>query len=60
MLQAENAVHTERDLTRHAELVLVSEACKRLSEEERRKCTLFTSTEPSVLAYFTHPVILVQ
>ncbi|KAL0477969.1 ASNAP2 [Acrasis kona] len=46
ILEAENTVNTESDVTRHAELNLVSAANKKFSPEKLKECTLYTSTEP--------------
>lgn len=42
-------MHTERDKTRHAELVLCGMACKSVSDEVRARATLYTSAEPCVM-----------
>ena len=42
-------VVTESDPTRHAELLLASEACRRFDPETRGQATLYTSTEPCVM-----------
>lgn len=49
MLEAENTVNTASDVTRHAELNLVSQACQTLSAEDRARATLYTSTEPCAM-----------
>lgn len=49
VLTAENTVNTDGDLTRHAELNLVSQAVRSLSPETLAHCTLYTSTEPCVM-----------
>ena len=49
ILTAENAVNTENDVTRHAELVLVSRASKAFTPEVLAQCTLYTSTEPCAM-----------
>lgn len=49
VLAAENSVTTSGDLTRHAELNLVSRAAQELPGETIRQCTLYTSTEPCVM-----------
>ncbi len=46
VLEAENTVHTDRDVTRHAELNLVSKASQSCSLTELKESTLYTSTEP--------------
>lgn len=48
-LEALNEVITQSDATRHAELSLVSQACKTLSAKERSQATLVTSTEPCAM-----------
>ena len=48
-LTAENRVVTEADQTRHAELILASEACRRLDSAAVARATLYTSTEPCVM-----------
>lgn len=49
LLSAENAVNTEQDVTRHAELVLVSRASQTLAPDVLANCTLYTSTEPCAM-----------
>ena len=49
LLAAENSVVSEQDPTRHAELVLVSEAARQLSPEVLRQATLYASTEPCAM-----------
>ena len=49
LMEAENTVVTDRDPTRHAELSLVSAACRTLSAEDIVSCTLYTSTEPCAM-----------
>ncbi|MCA9920026.1 MAG: nucleoside deaminase [Anaerolineales bacterium] len=49
VLTAVNSVHTHHDLTRHAELNLVSQAAQRFSREFLAECTLVTSTEPCAM-----------
>jgi tRNA(Arg) A34 adenosine deaminase TadA len=49
ILTAENGVNTENDVTRHAELVLVSLASKTFAPEVLAQCTLYTSTEPCAM-----------
>ena len=48
-LTALNRVGTESDPTRHAELLLVSEACRRLGAATLARATLYSSTEPCVM-----------
>ena len=45
ILTAENTVHSDGDVTRHAELNLVSRAARELDPETLSQCTLYTSTE---------------
>lgn len=49
VLEAENTVITERDLTGHAETNLVRLASRRLTPEEFAGCTLYASTEPCAM-----------
>jgi tRNA(Arg) A34 adenosine deaminase TadA len=49
LLEAENTVVTDRDVTGHAELNLVRLASGRFSEHELRGCTLYSSTEPCAM-----------
>jgi tRNA(Arg) A34 adenosine deaminase TadA len=49
LLEAENSVVTERDITGHAETNLVREACKRFSPDVLSTATLYTSTEPCAM-----------
>ena len=49
LLTARNLVVTESDQTRHAELVLISEACRRFSAEKLARATLYASTEPCAM-----------
>jgi len=46
---AENTVITEKDITRHAELNLVSEASKEMDLESISRSILYTSTEPCAM-----------
>ncbi|MDA1092274.1 MAG: nucleoside deaminase [Acidobacteria bacterium] len=48
-LTARNRVCTDADVTRHAELVLVSDACRRLDTDTLRRATLYSSTEPCMM-----------
>ncbi len=48
-LTARNQVVTASDPTRHAELVLVSEASRQLARELLVRATLYTSTEPCLM-----------
>jgi tRNA(Arg) A34 adenosine deaminase TadA len=49
LLEAENTVVTERDVTGHAEINLVRNASKRLRKEVLETSTLYTSTEPCAM-----------
>jgi len=49
LLEAQNTVTTDRDVTGHAELNLVRLASGAFSEEELGSCTLYSSTEPCAM-----------
>lgn len=49
LLTAENTVNTEHDLTRHAELNLVSQASRDFDAQTLAQCILYTSTEPCAM-----------
>jgi tRNA(Arg) A34 adenosine deaminase TadA len=49
LLEAENTVVTERDVTGHAETNLVRNASKRFAKEVLETVTLYTSTEPCAM-----------
>ncbi len=49
VLEAENSVVTERDITNHAELNLVRAASRRYDPVGLAGCTLYTSTEPCAM-----------
>jgi len=49
VLTAENTVNTDKDLTKHAELNLVSQAVQSFPPEILSHCTLYVSTEPCVM-----------
>ena len=49
ILTAENTIHTENDVTRHAELNLVSQACRQFSPALLNNVILYTSTEPCAM-----------
>jgi tRNA(Arg) A34 adenosine deaminase TadA len=49
MMEAENTVNSEVDITGHAELNLVRRAFRELGEEVVQECTLYTSTEPCAM-----------
>ena len=46
VMEARNAVHSDNDVTQHAETRLVSKACRTLSPAVIENSTLYTSTEP--------------
>ena len=49
VLEAENTVRTERDVTGHAETNLMRLASARFDEDFLEGCTLYTSTEPCAM-----------
>ncbi len=49
ILEAENTVNTDHDVTAHAETNLVRLATRKFSAEELSLCTLYTSTEPCAM-----------
>jgi tRNA(Arg) A34 adenosine deaminase TadA len=49
LCEAENTVVTEGDVTGHAELNLVSKACRALTADQLAAATLYTSTEPCAM-----------
>jgi len=49
LLEAENAVHTDRDNTAHAETALVRLATIRYDHNFLSRCTLYASTEPCAM-----------
>ena len=49
LLEAENTVVTERDVTGHAELNLVRLASQQFDRARLAGCTLYTSTEPCAM-----------
>ncbi len=49
VLTAVNTVNTDHDVTRHAELNLVSQAARQFAPEFLAECTLVTSTEPCAM-----------
>jgi tRNA(Arg) A34 adenosine deaminase TadA len=49
VLEAENTVITDRDVTGHAETNLVRLASRQYSAEQLARCTLYTSTEPCAM-----------
>jgi tRNA(Arg) A34 adenosine deaminase TadA len=46
VMEARNAVHSDTDVTQHAETRLVSKACRSLPADVVENSTLYTSTEP--------------
>jgi tRNA(Arg) A34 adenosine deaminase TadA len=46
LLEAENTVVTDIDVTAHAETNLIRAASRKYSPEHLQRCTLYTSTEP--------------
>src|SRR2546426_2764205 len=48
-LEAENTVHTDNDVTAHAETNLMRAASARFAPEFLERCTLYTSTEPCAM-----------
>lgn len=49
VLTAVNTIHTEQDVTCHAELNLVSQATRQFAPDFLTKCVLYTSTEPCAM-----------
>lgn len=49
ILEVENTVVTDRDVTQHAELRLISLASKKLERKILRECTIYSSTEPCAM-----------
>ena len=49
VVEAQNTIHTESDVTRHAEMNAISMACQTLNEEQFADCILVTSTEPCAM-----------
>ncbi|GAB4196668.1 MAG: nucleoside deaminase [Roseiflexaceae bacterium] len=49
LLQAENSVVTDHDITAHAETNLVRLAWRSLTPQQLVGCTLYTSTEPCAM-----------
>jgi len=46
VMEARNAIHSDNDVTQHAETRLVSKACRTLPPAVIENSTLYTSTEP--------------
>jgi len=49
VLTAVNTIFSERDITRHAEMNLVSQACRLFEADFLAQCMLYTSTEPCAM-----------
>jgi tRNA(Arg) A34 adenosine deaminase TadA len=49
VLEAENTVRTDRDVTAHAETNLMRQASARFEPDFLERCTLYTSTEPCAM-----------
>jgi tRNA(Arg) A34 adenosine deaminase TadA len=49
LLEAENTVRSDRDVTAHAETNLIRMATARFDKEFLARCTLYTSTEPCAM-----------
>lgn len=49
LIETMNTSRTDCDATRHAEMNLVSLACRHLSQKEISSATLYSSTEPCVM-----------
>jgi tRNA(Arg) A34 adenosine deaminase TadA len=49
LLEAENTVRSDRDVTAHAETNLIRMATARFDKEFLAGCTLYTSTEPCAM-----------
>lgn len=52
VVEATNRVARERDITRHAELLAVSEAQRKLGSKKLKGCTLYTTVEPCPMCSF--------
>jgi tRNA(adenine34) deaminase len=52
VVEATNRVARDADVTRHAELLALSEAQKILGKRTLRNCTLYTNVEPCVMCSF--------
>ncbi|MHB8883986.1 MAG: nucleoside deaminase [Methylovirgula sp.] len=52
IIEATNRVAREADVTRHAELVAISEAQKLLSRKDLSTCTLYSNVEPCAMCSF--------
>jgi tRNA(Arg) A34 adenosine deaminase TadA len=49
VVEAENTVNSDSDVTRHAEMNAISQACSTMSENDLGRSILFTSTEPCAM-----------
>ncbi len=49
LLTAVNTITTDHDVTRHAELNLISQASRQFDPATLAECTLYTSTEPCAM-----------
>ncbi|HEY1736458.1 MAG TPA: nucleoside deaminase [Methylovirgula sp.] len=52
IVEAVNRVARERDVTRHAEIVAISEAQKRLGRKNLNGCTIYSTVEPCPMCSF--------
>src|SRR6266576_2368287 len=50
--EATNRVARDRDITRHAELLAISEAQRAIGKTKLRNCTLYTNVEPCPMCSF--------
>jgi guanine deaminase len=46
LVAAENGEHRKADVTAHAEMMAISEACWKLSRRDLSDCTIYSSAEP--------------
>jgi tRNA(Arg) A34 adenosine deaminase TadA len=49
LLTVENTVNSEHDVTRHAELSLISQACRQFDSKTLSESTMYASTEPCAM-----------
>jgi tRNA(adenine34) deaminase len=52
VVESTNRVARDRDVTRHAELLAVSEAQRKLGRSKLARCTLYTTVEPCPMCSF--------
>jgi tRNA(adenine34) deaminase len=52
IVETTNRVARERDVTRHAELVAISEAQRKVGKRRLRRCTLYSTVEPCPMCSF--------